>query len=551
VVHQGEIRKKDLIPHLGEEGKQGGHARRVMQSYETWLQGKPELRKHPPIKGLTGELQNLSGAQWQYALQHLRDLRLLAPLELAPSELATKDEDRPDTLDCHPLVREYFGEKLQQNHPEAWKEAHNRLYEYYKNLPEKELPDSLEEMEPLFAAVTHGCRAGRHYEVEIEVYWERINRGTEFYTTNKLGAFGADLAALSHFFEEPWRKPALELPDREKAMVLSWAGFRLRALGRLREAAEPMKAGMELSAQKNDWKGAAQDAGNLSELYLTLGEVAQAVEYARLSVEYADRSGDGFQRCGKRTTLADALHQAGELTEADRLFREAEQLQKEEQPQYPYLYSLQGFRFCDLLLSRGNMREVLERAAQTLEWAKTGGLSLLTLALDTLSLGRACWQQWQEQVTGGRSKGQGQGAGSSSSELYRKAEAYLHRAVEGLRESGNQDDLPRGLLARAAFYCSRGEFPKAEEDLAEALEIAERDGTNLFLADYHLEAGRLAVGEAKAEVKEKAKEKTKKIKTAREHLQTAADMVEKMGYGRRTREVEELRATLAEMEGSK
>ena len=43
VVHDGEIRKRDLIPHLTEEEEQGGHARRVMESYEKWLQGTPEL----------------------------------------------------------------------------------------------------------------------------------------------------------------------------------------------------------------------------------------------------------------------------------------------------------------------------------------------------------------------------------------------------------------------------------------------------------------------------------------------------------------------------
>ena len=37
-------------------------------------------------------------------------------------------------------------------------------------------------------------------------------------------------------------------------------------------------------------------AGNLSELQLTLGEVAEAIALAEQSVEYADRSGDAFQR---------------------------------------------------------------------------------------------------------------------------------------------------------------------------------------------------------------------------------------------------------------
>ncbi len=82
------------------------------------------------------------------------------------------------------------------------------------------------------------------------------------------------------------------------------------------------------------------------------------------SVDYADRSGDAFQRMGSRTTLADALHQAGEAARAQALFEEAEALQAEWQPQYPRLYSLRGYRYCDLLLAQGRAAEVRERAQQ-------------------------------------------------------------------------------------------------------------------------------------------------------------------------------------------
>ena len=92
-------------------------------------------------------------------------------------------------------------------------------------------------------------------------------------------------------------------------------------------------------------------ASNLSELELTLGEVAGAVGDAEQSVTYADRSGDAFQQMTTRTTHADALHQAGRRAEAETRFREAEQMQAESQPDYPLLYSLQGFRYCDLLLA--------------------------------------------------------------------------------------------------------------------------------------------------------------------------------------------------------
>lgn len=123
---------------------------------------------------------------------------------------------------------------------------------------------------------------------------------------------------------------------------------------------------------------------------------------------------------GTRTTLGDALHQAGQRADALAHFRKAEAMQAERQPTYPLLYSQQGFLYCDLLLagperavwratgagvtaaggrkSRQDAgalsglvqtcRDAEQRAAQTLDWI-TGQQWLLDIALDHLTLGRA------------------------------------------------------------------------------------------------------------------------------------------------------------------
>ena len=84
----------------------------------------------------------------------------------------------------------------------------------------------------------------------------------------------------------------------------------------------------------------------MSELELTLGDVAMAVADAEQSVAHADRSGDAFWRMASRAKVADALHQAGRRPEASERFREAEVLQAEWQPAYPLLYALGGFQAC-------------------------------------------------------------------------------------------------------------------------------------------------------------------------------------------------------------
>ena len=107
----------------------------------------------------------------------------------------------PGDLDTHPLVREYFGEQLRSQRTEAWKECNRRLFDYYRALA-PQLPASFREMEPLFLAVICGCNAGLFREALHEVYIPRIQRGDASFAANVLGARGALLSALVHFFEE-------------------------------------------------------------------------------------------------------------------------------------------------------------------------------------------------------------------------------------------------------------------------------------------------------------------------------------------------------------
>ncbi len=519
-VYGGDIRRRNEIESLEEDARHGGHAERIMFAYEKWLGEGVELavlrlmglfdrpadaasiaalRAAPAIPRLTEPFQGLKGHQWQQALAKLRRIKLLG----------TNSMNDPNTLDAHPLVREHFRQQLKRERPDAWREANNRLYEHLTRTT-KEFPDTVEEMSPLYAAVSHGRSAGRHQEALYEVFYRRIRRESEGFNWRYLGAFGADLATLSGFFEILWEQPVAGIADADKAFVLNAAGFCLRSLGRLQEAAQPVQASLRFCIALEDWKEAAIRVGNLSELYLTIGNLPQALAFAQQSVELADRSQDKLQRASKRTTMADALYQAGRIEEAAAAFREAEEMQKQHQPEYSLLYSLRGFRHRDLLLGQGQAREVKERAARTLEWAKQRRI-LLDIALDNLSLGRAWLLEAQQ-------------AGTDDTT---QAAEFLQRAVDGLRQAGTTHHLPRGLLARAELHRFKGEYGRAERDLAEVLRIATRGGMGLHLADYHLESARLHLAQGNHE-------------KAREHWKTAKEMIERMGYHRRDNEVNKI-----------
>ena len=212
-AYNGDIRyRKEVSEHLSHDVRQGAHARKVMESYQTWFGEGPEvsilrilglfdrpadekaleaLLKPPAIPGLTESLTDLSPTEWRTILARLRRARLLAG----------EDPQNPGHLDTHPLVREYFGEQLRSQRTEAWKECNRRLFHYYRTLAPP-LPDSLKEMEPLFLAVICGCHAGFFRDALHDVYIPRIQRGNDSFAANVLGARGALLSALAHFFEQ-------------------------------------------------------------------------------------------------------------------------------------------------------------------------------------------------------------------------------------------------------------------------------------------------------------------------------------------------------------
>jgi tetratricopeptide (TPR) repeat protein len=425
-------------------------------------------------------------------------------------------------------------------------------------------------------------------EARDKVYRDRIQRGPEEYSTKKLGAFGFNLVAVACFFETPWSRVSPAFNEVEQAWLLNAAAFRLRALGRLTEALEPMRAGLEIRIKLERWKAAALSAGNLSELSLMLGDVDGAVRDAEQAVTYADLSGNAFNQKTRRARVADAMHQAGRWAEAEMRFREVEALHAEHQPSNPLLFSLSGFHYCDLLLTAAERgawltllgshtgteaqvqhriaiamtghavqnlytavatdvavcRTVTERATQTLNWTEQYNGSLLNIALDHLTLGRAALYGALLECANGRGTPAQTSPSLSllqSAELQRAltaAATLLNAAVDGLRRAGTTHHIPRGLLTRSWLRRLTGATTTAEHgpdsaqsDLDEAWEIAERGPMPLFMADIHLHRARLFFGV-----------KPYPWESPRNDLAKARALIVRHGYWRRKEELEDTEA---------
>lgn len=460
------------------------------------------LRK-PAIGGLTSALKSLRDAEWSDAVENLREAGLLLP--------ATADD--PGALDCHPLVREYFGDRLRQTKRAAWTEGHSRLFDYYCGLP-KTPPVTLEEMVPLYTAIPHGCAAERQSDALTTVYRHRIHRGQRHYGVEELGAFGADLAAVSAFFEERWASVSRRLSRDDQAFVLHACSYDLTALGRTAEAEQPMQACLELRRADRNWAGATLIAVNLSQHYLSTGQLHEARKQATDSVEFGKLSGDWREECTSMVALARVIHQAGDYDAAAKVYRQAEELQKSRQPELAYLYSLRGLHFCDLLLSQKHYREAAIRAEHHLRMAQSLG-RLLDCAIGHLLLGRARMLEFPPSDAGGL-------AGALED---------VNQAVDGIRTAGTADEMPRGFLARAEIYRHMRHFSAAQADMAEAERICKRCGLRLLEVDCHLEYARFYLAQGERD-------------EARERLETARGMIGEMGYHRRDRDVTEVQAAL-------
>jgi hypothetical protein len=577
-AHEGNILRRAQVKfEEADRTKQGGTTFKMLTAFEDWFNRGSEIYKHqlavlrmlglfdrpadagciaalrnpPVIIGLTDPLftTRLNASTGQITTQPLLEedwnvaISFLAKFGLIVDQADADSTDR--RLDCHPLIRERFSKRLRDGNPKAFRAAHKRLYQYICETTRDTRHPTIKDLEPLYQAVAHGCQAGLQQQTCEMVYLARINRGHEAYSARNLGALGSDLGAVSCFFETQWTRISPALTKAAQAWLFNEAAFRLGALGRLNESIFPMRAGLPIELKRKDWKNAAIRISNLSALELTLGEVDSAICDAEKAVSYADKSGEAIQRMGKRTTHADALHQAGHKRQAAECFREAEKFQALSDPDCPLLYSVYGFRYCDLLLGTseraawkktlksksrtqqlvGRCKSVSDRAEQTLNWWATlfTNASLLDISLDQLTLSRAMFYMAILE-------------GSDTSVVA----ASLQKPADGLRRAAQQQYFPLILLtnawcfiaeASAQRFRSRGRkaselIAKSKLNLDEAWDIASRGPMRLHLADIHLYRARLFF-----------REKTYPWKSPQDDLAAAEKLINDCGYHRRDEEL--------------
>lgn len=552
-AHGGDIRRRDLVRLEDADAEEhAGHAFRVVAAYERALNNEDNRGKRalailrllgffdrpmsadcfgalltrPAIEGLTRSLVALSDTQINLALKRLEDAKLIT-INRAPSGPLV-------SVDAHPLLREYFAQQLRSLKGNAWRKGHRRLYEHLcATTPDKPQP-TLEDLQPLYQAVAHGCRARMHETVLREVYIRRILRGTGAggnYSANQLGAISSDLGSLSCFFAKHWISFEAKLEKDDQAFLLNNAAVYLLWLGRLVEARDPLIKSLNICLGESDWEAAALRTSNLSELEVKLGNLEAGVSYGTNAVDLAEKTHNLLEIVFDLATLGEALHQRGHRTQAFECFEKAVKLE-------PLLVSFRGFRYREFLLADAEIaawrcflgdREVIAegllrvcedaeiQAAQSYQTSRRNNW-LLETNFDRLILGRAAlYRAMLDPLSNERGRD------------LTTARIQISLAMDGLRAAGHYDELPRGLLSRAWLEsltdASIGS-ERAKEDLNEAWGIAERGPMRLFMADIHLYRARLFFRNEKYPWESPQKD-----------LEAAERLINECGYHRRDEEL--------------
>jgi len=494
--HKRDVRKRSLVSFEKADAKvQGGHAFRMMAAYEKWLtqageEGRRQLavlhllglfdrpadagcitalRQEPVIDGLTEPLVGLDNDDWNLTLSNLAECGLISCRE-NQSEITNPQP----TIDCHPLIREYFAKQLREKRPEAWRKAHRRLYDHLReSTPDKSEP-TLDDLQPLCQAVVHGCRAGRANEA-WPLYWTRILRhGRQNFLTRVLGAVSLDTAVLLSFFDSD----ILMLDDEDARLRLRYQlGVDLSSMREVEGAKKHFEEMKKEALGSDRYEDAADACGNLSQEALLCGRFDEALEQAKKSVGYADKSNSTWQRLRRRVTLATVQHNMG-LPEAYSMFLEAEKIVpkwREEENRYEeILWGTMDYNFCDLLLDKGRYNEVRDRASRCLKWAKKGGIKM-DIGLALLALGRAEFKKIEQK----------------RETIPENVMTHFHDAIRELRNTGRQNEIARGLISRALVRFVNDDTDGCREDLDEAWQIGKRGSMRLHMADALLHGARL------------------------------------------------------------
>ena len=365
----------------------------------------------------------------------------------------------------HPIIRAHYSTLLTKGHRGQAEEAHRQIKDYYlaraQGMPDR---PTLEDLTPLIEVVHHACQCGA-YDEASRIHWERIHRGETFYIAQKLGAWETELEIMKEFFPggDTSQDPLVSSP-KKMSWILNEVGLCLASTGRGILADRFYERGLAIDLESGDWANASMGYQNLSELYCSRGDLARSLQAAGQALGLARLA--GYKRF-ERNSLAYqawAYHLQGDMDKASQYFRDAEALEKENNPSLLYLFSLRGIQHAEQLRRRDEVGYALKVTEANFEICES--------------------EHWPDDISRCHRALADLFADAGQRE---NARENYGKALDRARSISQRLVLIEALLGRGRWYAKiMKDSVAALSDLTEALEYARAGGYRLYEADIRI-----------------------------------------------------------------
>lgn len=468
--HKGDVKKAKDIPPFYSDKEAGGKAHRMLLWYEkqltqaqiTFMKIFSLFRKSVRVDDFEGIFRSEMRTSINQVIRYMSYFSFIRMKDnLCDRRLISMGQD--DTYTTHPLIKGYFESIMSEDDRKA---CHERIYEHIGTYaPEK--PETLEEMQPLFEQIYHGCVAGL-YDEAWQIYWECISQGENYVSLYKFCTYETDLALMREFFpiRDISQEPLVVNPV-DKREILAIVGYCIMNLGRLTEAVPIFERKNAIALKSKDWHNASNGYGNLAILYARLGLLVDSVNAASKALSLADSvDNERDTQRDKSFSLAAlgwAAHLQGKQDEAGKAFQQAEEFQRQLESTVRYLIRLGGVQHADYLRRVTNVdyaRQVAEANLKICEHKQwRGDLSRVHRVMGDLN---------------------------ADAEQHDDARKHYDKALEIARSTSFRPVLIEALLAHGRWAARRRDVKAAYNDLKEALTYATEEGFRIYEVDIHV-----------------------------------------------------------------
>lgn len=530
-----------LLEHNGNEGSGVGRlARQIMLA--VGLFDRPvslDILRRLPTAGdrtLLHELAETSHDRLTEAIDELRSGQLLAASDVY-GPLAGE-------LECHPLIREWFGNKFREEDQRGWVAANGAIFDKLLSVgPASESPTK-DELGVLYQAIPHGIKAGRAGVVYRDLFRSRMRKGNANYTVNQLGLWSDDLQAIAAFFQGNFENPVDGLLPEEVTWLRNESAFCLRSIGRLADAAVRWREALADAEKQGSFEVAANVAGHLADVCRFSGPISEALEAGVKAVKYSVESKKPLQEALKRTSVAAALHMMGRLADSEREFRLAEQQERGADPARKYMRSRRAFHFAELLIEVGKIGEAIARSKELIYAEGRDEANKLDQALPRLALAKA----WLK-------KGQAQRSKFLPRLIDFRFLSSLKKSQKHIAEAGRLIGGAKDYIYECTFHLTMAEIHlenlnhlASRSELINAKRAISRGSILLLDVDSKVLELRLLLNQPPQQWHNGAGDQGDYLAEARELVAEARAVSKKIGYARRVQEILELEARLELLE---